>query len=132
MIIVRTILANILSIIVFAVGIVIGIAWVWVLNGPIDPYLIDLPLLLAYKITPALLAVFLSRLVFKKISIKNEFYFTNLIILYVLMLIFFATTISSNLHNGYYSNFIYTLTGIVSVIAFMLHDIKFNNEAPFK
>lgn len=120
----RYVLAYILGILGWFVGLILGTIWALLYGGYQESNVIDLPTLLMEKITPAMVSVFLSDYIFRKIFPENKYRTTNLIIFYALLFLNYGWILSEAFYMKNYSNIIYVIAGVIYVICLMAKLMK--------
>lgn len=112
----RYILAYILGILAWILGIAIGAIWSFLYGGYQDSNVIDIPTILMENVTPALVSVFLGNYVFLKILPNTDSRKINIIIFYSILFLNYGVILSETIIYSNHTNLIYILTGVVSLI----------------
>lgn len=127
MIKVKCALAYILGIIGWLAGIVIGVVWQMLYGGYQDSNTIDVAMVLADNIAPAIVSVFLAdyifQIIFPEISSKK----LNIIIFYIILFLNYGYLIYDSIATSHYTNFIYIATGVISLIYLINKLLKVDN-----
>ena len=120
----KCILAYVLGLAGWLVGIVIGIVWNLLYGGYQESNVIDLPMLLAENITPALVSVFLSDYIFKKIFPEINSKRINTIVFYSILFLNYGYILYDTIYTKNYTNLIYVATGVIYLIYLIYKLIK--------
>ena len=112
----KCILAYVLGIVGWLLGIIIGIIWNLLYGGYQDSNTIDIAMVLAENITPALVSVFLSDYIFQKIFPEIDSKKINIIIFYVILFLNYGYLIYDSIATSNYINLIYVATGVIALI----------------
>lgn len=129
---IRCVIAYILGLLGWFVGVVIGIIWALLYGGYQETNIIDLPTLLMENITPALVSVFLGNYLFTKFFPDCNYKTTNIIIFYVILFLNYGYILSDSIFNKNYSNIIYVATGVISLIYLLTKLYKTNKNEDIK
>ena len=112
----KCISAYVLGVLAWFTGIIIGIVWNMLYGAYQESNTIDITMLLAENITPALISVFFADYTFNKIFPDIKSKTINTIIFYIVLFLNYGIIICYTCIKHNYTNLIYVATGILSLI----------------
>ena len=125
---VRCGLAYVLGLIGWFAGVVIGVIWNLLYGLYQETDFIDITVVLAENILPAIISVYLADYIFTKIFPDVVTKKINTIIFYVILFLNYGYILCSTFLTANYTNIIYVLTGVIYLIILISKLLKENEE----
>lgn len=125
---IKYILAYVLGILGWFLGIVIGVIWALLYGGYKETNIIDIPTLLMENITPAIVSIYLGNYIFNKIFPNDKNKTINVAIFYVILFLNYGYILCDAITTTNYTNIIYVITGVIYLIYLMMKILKQDNK----
>lgn len=125
---IKYILAYVLGILGWLLGIVIGVIWALLYGGYKETNIIDIPTLLMENITPAIVSIYLGNYIFNKIFPNDKNKTINVAIFYVILFLNYGYILCDAITTTNYTNIIYVITGVIYLIYLMMKILKQDNK----
>lgn len=117
--IIKCVLAYLLGIVGWLIGLILGTVYVFLYGGYQDTNIIDIPTILMENIFPALISVNLSNYLFTKLFPELSYKNINCIIFYIILIINYGIILYDSIYSHNYANLLYVGTGIITLIYFI-------------
>lgn len=125
---IKYILAYVLGILGWFLGIVTGVIWALLYGGYKETNIIDIPTLLMENITPAIVSIYLGNYIFNKIFPNDKNKTINVAIFYVILFLNYGYILCDAITTTNYTNIIYVITGVIYLIYLMMKILKQDNK----
>lgn len=125
---IKYILAYVLGILGWFLGIVTGVIWALLYGGYKETNIIDIPTLLMENITPAIVSIYLGNYIFNKIFPNDKNKTINVAIFYVVLFLNYGYILCDAITTTNYTNIIYVITGVIYLIYLMMKILKQDNK----
>ena len=125
---IKYILAYVLGILGWFLGIVTGVIWALLYGGYKETNIIDIPTLLMENITPAIVSIYLGNYIFNKIFPSDKNKTINVAIFYVVLFLNYGYILCDAITTTNYTNIIYVITGVIYLIYLMMKKLKHDNK----